>query len=292
MSDKITARNRANAKKSTGPRTKKGKARSALNALKLGLTLTRHVVLPHEDPAAYEKLHADTLRAYPPESERERLAVEEIAHCRWAFRRFDKAEAFSLSFPATPHSKKQGNVPAQHKLDYIAVLSDRPGKPHSNWTGIHNLTRYRGHWQRRHQRALAEYNTAQQTRYREERMQMARERQQMQRERHEWARQRQFLAQERQEFARERQEFARERQQFARERHELAKARHAAHYYVRSQPDEPEFENTDLHYPDTDESGFVLSQDPKTRKTPPMPPENDRPLDPEPGSPGPEDLTR
>ena len=274
MSDKIAARNRANARKSTGPRTTKGKAKAAQNALKLGLSLTRHVVLPHEDRAEYEKLHAETLRAYPPASERQRLAVEEIAHCRWAFRRFDKAETFTLCFPATPHSKKQGDIPATHKLDYISVLSNQPGKAHSSWTGIHNLSRYRGHWQRRHQRALAEYNAAQQAGHREERMQMARERQQMQRERHEWARQRQLHAEERQEFARQRQQFAEERQQMQRERHELAAARHNAHYYVRSQPDEPEYEDTDLHHQDDDQSGFVLSQDPKTCETPPLPSEN------------------
>ena len=42
-----------NAKKSTGPRTKQGKARVAKNALKHGL-LARDTVLPGEDPADFD----------------------------------------------------------------------------------------------------------------------------------------------------------------------------------------------------------------------------------------------
>ena len=46
--------NRANAEKSTGPRTEAGKQRSALNALRHGLT-GQTVVLPTEDHSAYQR---------------------------------------------------------------------------------------------------------------------------------------------------------------------------------------------------------------------------------------------
>ncbi|MDR3621366.1 MAG: hypothetical protein P4L85_18590, partial [Paludisphaera borealis] len=47
--------NRANAKKSCGPKSDDGKARSRLNALKHGLCAkTVNLVLPHEDPAELE----------------------------------------------------------------------------------------------------------------------------------------------------------------------------------------------------------------------------------------------
>jgi hypothetical protein len=88
----IVARNRANAAHSTGPSTAQGKARSARNALKLGLSIQRHVILEGEDPAAFQALYADLLRIYDPQCEREELAIQEIAHCRWAFRRFGTAE--------------------------------------------------------------------------------------------------------------------------------------------------------------------------------------------------------
>ncbi|MGA2497773.1 MAG: hypothetical protein ABSH20_08535, partial [Tepidisphaeraceae bacterium] len=47
-----TAANRLNAQKSTGPRTAAGKAKSALNALKHGLT-SQSPLLPTENPADY-----------------------------------------------------------------------------------------------------------------------------------------------------------------------------------------------------------------------------------------------
>ncbi len=46
--------NRENAKKSTGPRTNSGKARTAKNALKHGL-LAQDAVLPGEDPADFDQ---------------------------------------------------------------------------------------------------------------------------------------------------------------------------------------------------------------------------------------------
>ena len=48
-----TAINRANSLRSTGPRTDSGKQRSALNALRHGLTAAS-AVLPSEDQAAFD----------------------------------------------------------------------------------------------------------------------------------------------------------------------------------------------------------------------------------------------
>ena len=47
--------NHNNAKKSTGPRTEAGKRRSAMNAIKHGMT-ARIAMLPGEDPAEFEEL--------------------------------------------------------------------------------------------------------------------------------------------------------------------------------------------------------------------------------------------
>jgi hypothetical protein len=149
---------------STGPRTEAGKAASSMNALKHGLSITRHVVLPHEDPAHFEALRNDTLSIYEPRTGRERLAIEEVARCRWALQRFEKAESFMLSFPTATHCEDQDPVPQQHKLDFMSVVSDQPGREHSGFIGIHHLLRYRGHWDRRHQRALAEFDRAQRAR--------------------------------------------------------------------------------------------------------------------------------
>ena len=49
--------NRANAKRSTGPTTEPGKARSKMNALKHGLS-AKAVVIEGEDPREFEALRA------------------------------------------------------------------------------------------------------------------------------------------------------------------------------------------------------------------------------------------
>ena len=62
VSARKLAANRANAQRSTGPRTAAGKARAAGNALVHGV-LSRRVVLPGEDPAEFVAF-ADSWRAY------------------------------------------------------------------------------------------------------------------------------------------------------------------------------------------------------------------------------------
>ena len=51
--------NRANAQKSTGPRSVEGKSASRFNALKHGIDAAS-IVIPGEDPADYDALAAET----------------------------------------------------------------------------------------------------------------------------------------------------------------------------------------------------------------------------------------
>jgi hypothetical protein len=65
ISEARLAANRANAKKSTGPRTKEGKQRSSLNATRHGI-LAQVIHLPKEDMAAYNKFTADYVASLAP----------------------------------------------------------------------------------------------------------------------------------------------------------------------------------------------------------------------------------
>lgn len=87
----ITA-SRRNSKKSTGPKTKNGKARSKQNAFKHGLRSVE-VLTPDEDPAAYEELRQELKASFAPVGSVEAELVERIASCFWRLRRCGRIEA-------------------------------------------------------------------------------------------------------------------------------------------------------------------------------------------------------
>jgi hypothetical protein len=84
------AANRANAQLSTGPRTPEGKARSSINALKLGL-FSRQLDLAAErlgeDSAEFAALHADLTAEYRPEGRDESMLVDRMAALWWRLQR-------------------------------------------------------------------------------------------------------------------------------------------------------------------------------------------------------------
>ncbi|HYL74473.1 MAG TPA: hypothetical protein VEU96_09725 [Bryobacteraceae bacterium] len=86
-----TKANQANSKLSTGPKTEAGKARSAQNALQHGLT-ARAIVLPTEDPAAFESHIQKLLDEYQPKTPTEADLVKALAGATWHLHRIDKIE--------------------------------------------------------------------------------------------------------------------------------------------------------------------------------------------------------
>ncbi len=126
----LEERNRINATHSTGPRTIEGKAIASQNARKHGLAIQRHTVLPSENPEEFESLCQDLQSIYNPQADRESVAVEDLAQCRWAIQRVD-AEELHLLTEAT------ADDPFPQKL----LL----------------LQRYRGYWERRHDRGLRDF---------------------------------------------------------------------------------------------------------------------------------------
>jgi len=86
-SDRQLAANRANARKSTGPRTPEGKARSSQNALKTGL-YAEGIVIGYELSSALEELIEQFTAEYCPTTPTERSLVDQLIHCEWMLRRF------------------------------------------------------------------------------------------------------------------------------------------------------------------------------------------------------------
>ncbi len=89
--------NRQNAQKSTGPRTRTGKAAAKLNSLKHGL-LAEQPVLSDEDGAAFEALRRELTTQFDPVGVIETQLVERIAGLIWRLRRLGRIESGIIDF--------------------------------------------------------------------------------------------------------------------------------------------------------------------------------------------------
>ena len=91
-SEKQIDANRANAKKSTGPRTEEGRARSRANAWKHGLTASL-LVIGGEEPDDFDEVRTAFMEKYDPQSPLECELVERVAAICWRLRRVPVFEA-------------------------------------------------------------------------------------------------------------------------------------------------------------------------------------------------------
>ena len=85
--------NRRNARKSTGPRSEAGKAASSANALSHGLTAARTVVLPEEEPEAFERLSQGVVADLAPAGALQQALAQRIAGLLWRLDRVARLEA-------------------------------------------------------------------------------------------------------------------------------------------------------------------------------------------------------
>ena len=141
--DKQRKANRQNAKKSTGPRTPEGKARSSKNALKHGL-LARDAVMADEDPAEYDRQLQILEENLFPKNAIEFELVLQIADSRWRLRRITRIEAGLTTYQyhgtdrATRERYPNTVVPGRNGENQLL------GKSMQDHTqALHNLARYR-----------------------------------------------------------------------------------------------------------------------------------------------------
>jgi hypothetical protein len=84
--------NQQNAKKSTGPRTARGKRISSRNALKSGL-FAELLLLPDDDVEEFRRLRAELHDEWRPVGPSEKRLVERLLALFWKQRRFCRAES-------------------------------------------------------------------------------------------------------------------------------------------------------------------------------------------------------
>jgi hypothetical protein len=132
---------RVNGARSHGPVTPEGRLRASRNALKHGLTSATPSLLPDEDPAAFEALHADIRNGLRPEGALEANAVLQVVWCLWLLRR---AERLLAEFLARIAQGPDGPRPAG------AALAEEPRLALT----FQSLERHRARLVREHARAV------------------------------------------------------------------------------------------------------------------------------------------
>ena len=90
-SEKKIEANRLNAKRSTGPKTQRGKSRSKQNASKNGLHARSHL-LRGEDAADYKRLAEDVYKQRNPKGPMEERVAYHVVGIYWRLDRIDRAD--------------------------------------------------------------------------------------------------------------------------------------------------------------------------------------------------------
>jgi len=155
-----TEANRKNSRKSTGPRSAEGKARSSRNSTVHGLT-GKSPILPGEDPADLRDL-AESYRAeLHPKGQAEEDLVERMAVATYRLRRIARIEVgyfdLRLRYQSIPEQFNQdgGADPLAYHVDCCEKLV------------LDKLSRYESRIQREYSRCLKDLQTLQAARKKE-----------------------------------------------------------------------------------------------------------------------------
>src|SRR6267378_4491212 len=113
-----TARNRANAAHSTGPKTEAGKKRSSLNAYRHGLT-GQTIILPAEDLVAYQAFMRTFFDDYKPVGTLEKQLVQSLADTSW---RLNRVAALEHNLIALGFDEHSNSISTEHPEAHAAFV--------------------------------------------------------------------------------------------------------------------------------------------------------------------------
>src|ERR1700724_2509339 len=140
--------NKANAQKSTGPRTAAGKQRSSLNALRHGLT-GQTIVLPTEDHSAYQRHSQAFLDEYRPKGATEIQLVQSLLDTSWQLNRASAVETNLFSLGIT---EMEDRIRANHPEAEAALAMAMAYREHNR--AFANIGIYRQRLTRQFERTL------------------------------------------------------------------------------------------------------------------------------------------
>ena len=169
VSPRQLAANRANAARSTGPRSPEGKARSSQNARRHGFAAADYTVVRLEDLEAVARLKDDLVHVYQPVNSQELFAIERIALAQHALLRCARLESGLFTTCLNEALDRTGNpiVPmtedlvgdleitrAQNRNYALAEGFRRFAREGNTWT---LFLRYQAQTERLYRRAMEEF---------------------------------------------------------------------------------------------------------------------------------------
>jgi len=146
LTEKELAARRANAQKSTGPKTAEGKARSSANATKHGF-LTQTALLYYESPEDFVALRDAYIAEYNPSGPTEMHFVMEMANAQYRLRRVRGFEADLIQKLITHDLPARGLSNNLMQAEALRALAD-------NSHVLQLLQRYEIMFRRQYERAL------------------------------------------------------------------------------------------------------------------------------------------
>jgi len=146
LSEKQLAARRSNARKSTGPRTPEGKARSSQNARKHGF-FTQTALLFYESPEDFVALRDAYIDEYCPQTPTEWHCVMEMANAQFRLRRVRGLEADLFQILITRELPSRGLSNGEMQAQAFRTLADTS-------RALHLLQRYEVMFRRQYERAL------------------------------------------------------------------------------------------------------------------------------------------
>lgn len=133
-SDAQRTANRANSKKSTGPKSAAGKRRSCMGALKHGLLSPKISVLYDEFPEDLAELHRHLYAQLAPKTALEEILVHRVIGAAWRLRRILRVERDILAI-----GQVEARDAGEFRLGFCYARDPRTN------TAIDNLSRYERH---------------------------------------------------------------------------------------------------------------------------------------------------
>ena len=170
-SEKQLAANRANAAKSTGPRTPEGKARSARNARTHGFTASTFAVVRLEELDEIAHLRHDLVAVYQPVNSQELFALEQMAIAQQTMLRAARLESglFTVCLesalndngvpftPMSPALAGDGDIEITRAQNRNYALGDGFERMVQQGNTFALLLRYKAQAERQYRRAVEEF---------------------------------------------------------------------------------------------------------------------------------------